>query len=261
MPDPAVERRLSTIRQSYGDGIVQRTMPAAVCFDLDGTLLDGSGLQVSIERTCEAIAERQPALTANRLLQANSAEWRRYWPEIERHWETGALSGAAIGLEAWRRTLKACGSDDQSLAEFAADLHDRLAAAEHRLFDDAAQAVSAVRARRMAVALVTNGATDTQHAKLDALGIDEWFDAIVVTGEIGRAKPDVEPFRAALGSLEVEAAHAWHIGDSLATDVAGANAAGLTSVWLNRDNQRRREHDPVPDFEITSLRRLTGLLR
>ena len=46
-------------------------------------------------------------------------------------------------------------------------------------------------------------------------------------------------------------------GDNLAADVAGANAAGLTSVWLNRYGAVRDKGDPEPAVEISSLSELT----
>jgi HAD-hyrolase-like len=48
----------------------------------------------------------------------------------------------------------------------------------------------------------------------------------------------------------------WHVGDSLATDVAGAVAVGIRSVWLNRTGRQLAPSDPRPDSEITSLREL-----
>ena len=168
--------------------------------------------------------------------------------------------GAGVGGEAWRRTLAACGVLDDALVDFAAETHSRLAREAHRLFDDVRPVIDAARDRGIALALVTNGATDTQREKLDALGIERWFDVIVVSGEIGVAKPDITPFRVALDAIGVAAADAWHVGDGLHTDVAWANAAGLTSVWLNRNGRVRSDADPVPDVEVRSLRELIGVL-
>ncbi|MDQ6671835.1 MAG: hypothetical protein M3069_14025 [Chloroflexota bacterium] len=55
----------------------------ALFFDLNGTLLDGSGAREAIIRTCSEIAAARPGLDAARLLQANSEIWRAYWPEVE----------------------------------------------------------------------------------------------------------------------------------------------------------------------------------
>lgn len=56
--------------------------------------------------------------------------------------------------------------------------------------------------------------------------------------------------------LAVSADGAWYVGDSLHTDVAGARAAGLTAVWLNRLGSERKADDPEPDLEIESLTEL-----
>ncbi|MGH7292500.1 MAG: HAD hydrolase-like protein, partial [Myxococcota bacterium] len=54
--------------------------------------------------------------------------------------------------------------------------------------------------------------------------------------------------------------NAWHIGDSLSADIAGAKAAGVAAVWLNRSALARPDGAPVPDHEIRSLSELTALL-
>ncbi|MBT4098698.1 MAG: HAD family hydrolase [Gemmatimonadetes bacterium] len=60
--------------------------------------------------------------------------------------------------------------------------------------------------------------------------------------------------------MNLDAEDVWHIGDNVRTDVGGANAAGLHSVWLNRFEQTLTEDDPVPDIEVKSLSELASLL-
>ncbi len=79
------------------------------------------------------------------------------------------------------------------------------------------------------MALITNDSSDLQRDKLKALGI--------------------EPEKA------------WHVGDSLDTDIAGARAASLTAVRLNRTGQIRHESQPEPYFEIRTLASLTAILK
>ena len=232
----------------------------ALCFDLDETLLDGSRLQESIVCTCGKIAASQPGLDAARLVEANRKVWQGYWPEVEDKWTLGALDGASIRLEAWRRTLRACGCNDESIARLALQIHWQLGREAHRLFDDVQELFTAVRRARVPLALITNGAADTQRDKLRVLGIEHWFDVVVISGEVGIAKPDASAFGFALTQLAVEGENVWHVGDSLTTDVAGAKAAGLTAVWLNRSGLLRREGDPEPDVEIRSLSDLMALL-
>ena len=55
-------------------------------------------------------------------------------------------------------------------------------------------------------------------------------------------------------------ANVWHVGDNPHTDVAGAKAAGLTAVWLNRKRLPLPATSLHPDHEIHSLTELSGLL-
>ena len=117
-----------------------------------------------------------------------------------------------------------------------------------------------MRRARLPLALITNGASDTQREKLRVLDIEHSFDAVVISGEVGIAKPDPSVFDQALKQLAVERETVCHVGDSLATDVTGAQAARLTAVWLNRSGLLRREDDPEPDVEIRSLSNLMASL-
>jgi HAD superfamily hydrolase (TIGR01549 family) len=233
----------------------------ALSFDLDGTLLDDSSRwHQSIVDTCEKVAASQPGLEAARLVEANVEVWEDYFPQVEEKWALGALDGASLSLEAWRRTLLACGCDDEFVTQLAWQTFRQFEREAQRLFDDVPELFNTVRSTRLLIALVTNGASDTQRGKLRALGIEDWFDVVVISGEIGTMKPDPAIFNVALDKLAVERENLWHVGDSLPIDVAGANAASVTSVWLNRSGRARREGEPGPDFEIRSLSSLMPLL-
>ena len=231
----------------------------ALFFDLNDTLLDGSGSREAIIRTCREIAAAQPGLDPTRLFEANSEVWQAYQPAVEDKWTLGVLDGEAVSLEAWRRTLSACGCNDESLARLARETHRQHGREALRLFDDVQELFSLLRTG-LSFALITNGASDTQRDALRVLGIEHYFGAVVISGEIGIAKPDPPVFGFALEKLGVEPQSVWHVGDSLKTDVAGAKAAGITAVWLNRHAVPWKEGDPKPDFEIRSLKELAALL-
>jgi|SRR3990172_2563967 len=231
----------------------------ALFFDLDETLLDGRGKREAILRTCSKIAGSRPGLDATRLLQANTEVWQCYWPEVEDKWTLGTLEGKTVSLEAWRRTLRACGCQDEVVAQLARDTHWQNRRETLRLFDDVQDLLTLLQAQ-VSFALITNGASDTQREALRVLGIEHYFGAVIISGEVGIAKPDASVFRLALDKLGVEPEAVWHVGDSLRNDVAGAKAASLAAVWLNRSGIPRREADPKPDYEIRSLAELASLL-
>jgi putative hydrolase of the HAD superfamily len=60
-------------------------------------------------------------------------------------------------------------------------------------------------------------------------------DAVVISAELGVAKPDPAIFNAALERLGAVAGDALHVGDSIEADVEGARAAGIEAVLVARD--------------------------
>jgi HAD superfamily hydrolase (TIGR01509 family) len=102
--------------------------------------------------------------------------------------------------------------------------------------------------------VVTNGPPAMQSQKLAALGLDETFETVVHAGYDAPAKPDPAPFHRALSVLDGTPESSVHIGNSLSSDVAGAQAAGLQSVWLDDGS----EPDPVPDHTLASMEELAN---
>ncbi|PWK15820.1 HAD family hydrolase [Tumebacillus permanentifrigoris] len=87
----------------------------------------------------------------------------------------------------------------------------------------------AVRGYRLG--LITNGQSERQNAKLDLLGIRDYFDVTLISAEVGYEKPDPLIFLLALEALGVEAEEAIYVGDHPQNDVGGAEFAGITPVW------------------------------
>ncbi|HYN97733.1 MAG TPA: HAD family hydrolase [Pilimelia sp.] len=233
------------------DGVSHRR-PSALLLDLDETLLDNSGIPEAVAATCDAVAAAVTGLDARHLRRANTDAWQSYWPHVERSCWLGQLDGFAASREAWRRTLHACGCTDEAVVQFAFERHQRHSRDAYRLFADAADLLAQVAGGPVRLGLVTNGPADLQRDKLRCLGLDDVFDTVVISGEIGAAKPDPAPFLLALRRLAVQPSDAWHVGDSLASDVAGARAAGMLAVWLNRHNAQT-DAAAVPDVEVASL--------
>jgi putative hydrolase of the HAD superfamily len=138
---------------------------------------------------------------------------------------------------------------------------DRLVRRLHALngaqaaFDDAAPALDALRDRGLALALVTN----TDAASLAALRaefpVDDRFDAVVPSYEVGALKPDPAPFETALDRLGLPPARAAMVGDSPGSDVAAARRLGMRAVLVDRADAH-----PGRSPRVTSLADLPGLL-
>jgi putative hydrolase of the HAD superfamily len=74
---------------------------------------------------------------------------------------------------------------------------------------------------------------------LEGLGLRRYFDSMTISSEAGWAKPAPEIFRVALERHAIQPAEALHVGDSEDTDLAGARAAGIAGVLLDRKAPER----------------------
>src|SRR5688500_15312617 len=128
-----------------------------------------------------------------------------------------------------------------------------------RLFADALPCLDWLRAAGLKLAAVTIASGPAQRDKLACLGLTRFFDAVVIAGELGVAKPAPGIFHAACQQLQVSPEHAVHIGDRLDLDAVGALDAGLHAVWLNRDDVPAR-HAPPGVHVLPDLAALPSLL-
>ena len=104
--------------------------------------------------------------------------------------------------------------------------------------------------------LVTNGGPTMQRRKLNALGLDSAFDVTVFAGYDTAPKPDPEPFVVALDELGTTPDEAVYVGNSLSSDVAGASAAGLRSVWIPVEDDDGESPAQIPEYRVNSLEEL-----
>lgn len=116
-----------------------------------------------------------------------------------------------------------------------------------------ARPVPAMRAalNRWPCCVLTNGSGLLQRAKAAAIGLSDV--PLLVSGELGYAKPDPRAFRAALDALGCELA--TMIGDDPIADIQGAQALGLPTIWLRRRRQWPAHLTP-PDRMIDTLEEL-----
>jgi putative hydrolase of the HAD superfamily len=118
-------------------------------------------------------------------------------------------------------------------------------------FDDVMPCLDALSSHRFGV--ITNGQTEQQIDKLVRTGLKSRFEVIVVSSEVGFAKPDPRIFAEACRRAGESSELCWHVGDRLDKDPLPAIAAGLSGIWLNRDLKKRG------DPRVPTIRRLDEL--
>lgn len=209
-------------------------MTQAVFFDLDDTLCDSATAFAAGRAAAfaEALA-RLPGVSRGALEVA----WRQAHAELLPALEAGALTMAEVRDTRFRRTLAALGRADDTLADRLETLLGETQLARLRAFDDVA-ALGALRNRGVFVGVITNGADDarpdSQRTKAERLGLLATLDGFWASDTMGYRKPDPRAFAPALAAAGCAAGESLFVGDSLASDIAGANAAGLRSVLLAR---------------------------
>jgi len=127
------------------------------------------------------------------------------------------------------RTFERAGCDAPGAAVIAAGLEAFARGAAWRPVKGALETVQALKARGLKIALVSNY-DGRLHRVVDELGLTRFFDAVIVSSEVGWAKPAPRIYEAALGALGVEPREALMVGDRPQEDVAGAAAAGLLAL-------------------------------
>ena len=108
--------------------------------------------------------------------------------------------------------------------------------------------------------MVTNGYSDSQRGRLAAAGWSDRFDPLLISEEVGVAKPDRRIFLMALEQLELGAAEVLYVGDSLSHDRVGCLRAGIHFCHYCPDPAQTNATSKC-DYRIRHLLDLEGLLR
>jgi putative hydrolase of the HAD superfamily len=215
----------------------------AVLFDAYGTLIR---LDRPAARLADAVRRRWGReLPAAQAAEAARAEIAHYAARCQTARDAASLD--ALRLECARILTGRIGVESED-AEALELLHETIVL---QPYADAADGLEAARSSGAATAVVSNGDWSLAAALADA-GLA--VDAVVDSATAGVAKPDPEIFRRALAALGVAAGEALHVGDSDETDGAGARAAGIDVVIVDRSAS------PRPGT-IPSLAELRGRLR
>ncbi|WP_325891780.1 pyrimidine 5'-nucleotidase [Grimontia sp. NTOU-MAR1] len=107
-------------------------------------------------------------------------------------------------------------------------------------------------ARKAKLGIITNGFVQLQQIRLEKTGLREYFDLVVISEEVGFAKPDVAIFEHAFNVMDnPDKARVLMVGDNADSDILGGINAGIDTCWLNVDGKSK----PVgiePTFIATS---------
>lgn len=258
-----------------GAGLGQLTALAevrAIYFDLDDTLCgywvaSKAGLKATFE-------ELAPAGVTPESMMANWARaFREFSPRLRElgYYEGYLASGEPSRTEQMRRALLKAGINDSALAERLSARYAEARNSNLKLFPDAIAVLDSL-AARYPLGLITNGPADIQRQEIATVGIERYFQHIVIEGEFGKGKPLPELFAHACEALSTQPEQTLMVGNSYLHDVKAAMDAGWKAVWIRRPTdvppsagdrslpEPLPEGAPEPHATITSLLELLDLL-
>ena len=122
-----------------------------------------------------------------------------------------------------------------------------------QLFPGVHDAIDALKGHGVKLALVTNGAAETQRAKIVRFALEHRFDHIQIEGEHGFGKPEERAYTHAMEALGVTARDTWMIGDNLEWEVVTPQRLGIYAIWMDAHGDGLPEgsdHQAGPDHPL-----------
>lgn len=108
---------------------------------------------------------------------------------------------------------------------------------------------------------ITNGSIVAQKGKLKKSGLDKIFDGVFISEEMGIDKPNKEFFDIVFENIgSTDTREYLLVGDSLTSDILGANNAGIKNIWYNPE-KKEKNLDVIVNFTIYDLREVVEILK
>ncbi|OLQ93522.1 noncanonical pyrimidine nucleotidase, YjjG family [Vibrio panuliri] len=108
--------------------------------------------------------------------------------------------------------------------------------------------------------IITNGFTELQDVRLAKMGLSDMFEHVIISEEVGVAKPDVGIFSHAMEKMGLpDKNKVLMVGDNLHSDVLGGVNFGIDTCWLNAAEQPHCQ-DITPSYTVKCLSELKAIL-
>ena len=227
-------------------------MIRAILWDVDGTLLDFHAAEKNAIRAC--FAELGIGECTDEQIARYSLINKKYWKRME----DGEISKQEVLVGRFAEFFASegfCGDAEAFNLLYQIRLGDTIV-----FIDEADRLLADLRSRVKQYA-VTNGTKRAQDRKLRLSGLDQLFDAIFISDEIGAEKPSREFFDHVFAHIApFEKKELLIVGDSLSSDIRGGNVAGIPTCWYNPQGL------PAPsdlrvDYEIKNLGEIYSILQ
>ncbi|NCB37535.1 MAG: HAD family hydrolase [Erysipelotrichia bacterium] len=219
-----------------------------IIFDLYGTLID---IETDEER--EEIYRGISDLLVCHGVFINHAEVHtRYWELLERQINESCEEYPEIDVVAiWESFLHTTGmfetADRRNLAVTLAQLFRKISRHRLILFPEVMNVLNALKPM-FRLALVSDAQPCFAFPEIEALGLGNCFDPVVISASYGFRKPDSRLFAKALEQMDLAPDEAVYIGNDMFRDIFGAQQCGLKAVYIESTQGASAHAGVKPDF-------------
>ena len=243
----------------------------SIYFDLDDTLC---GYWDAAKAGLRAAFDAHPVdgKSTGDMVDAWSQEFRRFAHELKTsHWYEIYLSqGGVTRVQLINETLQALGLENPELAWRIGDSYGQERDKRLALFPEVMEVLGAIHTK-YPLGLITNGPADIQRQEIDTLQIGEYFDHVLIEGEMGVGKPHPSVMRKAEVLAGCKGSEILFVGNSYAHDMLPAIEIGWRTAWIRRPSdvppssktgkpEEKPEDGPQPDLVMSDLRELLPAL-
>lgn len=222
-------------------------------WDIDGTILDFEAAQ---NRTIKELFEKHGlGVCTDEMVASYSKINDKYWQALER----GEMSKPEILVGRFAEFFESIGVDASLAPEFNLDYQVTLG--DYVVFEENAQEVLESEKGKYRLIAVTNGTKIAQTKKLKTSGLEQIFDAVYISEDVGIEKPNVGYFDKVFESEGItDKSEVLIIGDSLTSDMQGGNNAGIDTCWYNKRNVTNTKGVDIT-YEIHSLKDIYDIVK
>lgn len=123
------------------------------------------------------------------------------------------------------------------------------------------QTISTLKEKGYQLAVITNMMAELQYKKLSKLKLNNYFNRIISSEEVGHEKPHPHIFSHALNVFKVAAKDAWMIGDSFDDDIEPTSWLGMNAIWFNPGNLATPSSaDKQKFFQVKSIEEIIPII-
>jgi len=179
---------------------------------------------------------------------------KQIWAEFER----GEITADELKHERFKRFFSRIGNNVISPREFS-DVYLSYLAKNNELLPGVKKIIHELSAD-FKLALLTNGLSFVQNSRLNSSELREYFDALIISEDVGLAKPAPEIFQLLFNELNFnDKTKALMIGDNLSSDILGGINFGIDTCWFN-PAKKENNTDIIPTYEISRLYQLRSII-